>query len=146
MKTLFITLLIALAIIIPLVIVFVHAKLFAKQRVELSNDWSIFFKKWSTWLQIFGVGSTAWLDLLPDQALRLWQMMPDEWKATVPASWVKVLPMAFVIGSLVVSNIKQQRLAAQQAALNAVPTMPQVTAQVEQGLKQSIQRDYIGKQ
>lgn len=123
MKTLFVGIVLLLGLLVPLVIVFIHAKLFAKQRVELVTDWKTFFKRWSTWLNATALGFGVWFNTSPQLMVDLWHQIPDEWKASIPQRYVEMMPFAFVIASTLVTNIRQQKLAHASASL---PTVEQI--------------------
>lgn len=126
MKTLFVMAMIAIGILVPLAIVFLNAKLFAKQRLELVTDWKTFFKRWSLWLTATGVGFGVWLNSSPQLMIDLWHQIPDEWKASIPQRYVEMMPFVFIIASAVVTNIRQQKLAHAPDVLPTVELTPTV--------------------
>lgn len=124
MKTLFVFIVLLIGLIVPLVIVVVHAKLFAKQRIEFVTDWKTFFKRWSTWLNATALGFGVWFNTSPQLMVDMWHQLPDEWKASIPQRYVEMMPFAFVVASTIVTNIRQQRLAHVPTGAGVVEPLP----------------------
>ncbi len=90
--------------------VFLFTQVFAKQRIQLVEDWKLEVKKWSSWLVLIGVILEGTFEVAPDVLVHVWVMMPDDMKAMLPVPVARCFPIALIALSLPVKIIKQTRL------------------------------------
>lgn len=78
-------------------------------KVELIDDWRLFWRFWSVRLGIIGTALTGALVAFPDAALYAWNLLPSDLKAAIPERYVPLIGVAVFVLSLLARLIKQQR-------------------------------------
>ncbi|WQZ00332.1 holin [Escherichia phage Shy] len=78
-------------------------------KVELIDDWRLFWRFWSVRLGIIGTALTGVLVAFPDAALYAWNLLPSDLKAAIPEQYVPLIGVGVFVLSLVARLIKQQR-------------------------------------
>lgn len=110
---------VAVVIVTALVAVFLFSRFFAKQRVQLVDDWKNVWRFTSTWAIVAGSFLEAAVQVAPDEMLHLWSIMPDDMKALIPQPVARCIPIALVLLALPLRIIRQARLAQQPEKADA---------------------------
>lgn len=78
-------------------------------KVELIDDWRLFWRFWSVRLGIIGTALTGILVAFPDAALYAWNILPSDLKAAIPERYVPLIGVGVFVLSLFARLVKQKR-------------------------------------
>lgn len=67
-------------------------------------------KKVESFLHWLTVTLTAFFAAFPDQAILVWNMLPSEFKATLPESWVRAITVVILVMSISYRSIQRRKL------------------------------------
>lgn len=77
---------------------------------KLVDDAHKFFKFWSVKLQLAAIAVTTYATIATDQLNQLWQTMPDDVKALIPAKYLPLISAGLMVASLMARITKQAKL------------------------------------
>jgi H+/Cl- antiporter ClcA len=100
----------ATVILTAVLAVFLFNKFFAKESLELVDDWKNWKKEWSTWLAGIGAAIVGVFIAAPSTLLDLWNMLPFDIKSSIPPQYLQLIGLALVIISIPAKIIKQKKL------------------------------------
>lgn len=113
-----------ITILIPIIVLLILAALVIiphfLSKLELTDDWHLFIKKWSTWLNLVGTSVSAFVIFAPDTLLKVWSQIPDDMKSALPPSYVRAAGLILAALAIAASVVKQKKLEAERAAIVAM--------------------------
>lgn len=81
-----------------------------KTKVELIEDWRKAHKLWSVRLSAAGAALLSAFFAFPDAMVHVWNMIPVELKAYIPAEYAKWIPVALIVSGVLARIVKQKGL------------------------------------
>lgn len=80
------------------------------KKVELIAEWRLFLKFWSVRLSLIGSALLSAFFVFPDAMVHVWNMIPVELKAYIPAECAKWIPVALIVSGVLARIVKQKGL------------------------------------
>lgn len=75
--------------------------------VEDARNW---WKWWSVRVDLIGVAFAGYFMVFPGVAMDVWNQLPPDLKALIPAQWTQAISVGLLVLSLVVRTLKQKNL------------------------------------
>lgn len=80
-----------------------------KFKLELIEDWHLFWRFWSVQLGIVGTAITGIMVAFPDVALYAWNLLPSDLKSAIPEQYTALIGVAIFALSMVARVVKQSK-------------------------------------
>lgn len=78
--------------------------------LKVDPDWRLWWRMWSVRLNAAGLAILGWIQVDPVGVLSVWNMMPPDVQAAVPASALQYVGMSLVGLSLMARLVRQPKL------------------------------------
>jgi hypothetical protein len=78
--------------------------------MQLVSDWKNFHKWWSTWFQAAAALFFSYLTAVPDAAIHIWTVLPDDVRSSFPPGYLKWAGVACIVAGILARVVKQPRL------------------------------------
>lgn len=81
-----------------------------KPKIRLIDNWRSWHRFWSVRLTVAGSAFLSAFFLYPEAMLHIWNLIPPDMKAYIPARFAPFIPVSVIIAGVIARVVKQEGL------------------------------------